>query len=286
MTETSEEQAHDDESKDAESKDAESKGETTTNGSAKANGSAKNDASGVMVDLYELRTVERRYSHGGVDVLALKSIDLDIKAGEFMSIEGPSGSGKSTLLQLLGALDSPTGGTIRFDGRELGRAPDKELTAIRSAQIGFVFQQFNLIPTLTRPRTWASPWHRTTPLEPSATSTRRAARSGRPGPQTRSTCRHDCPVASSSASLLPAPWPTARVIIADEPTGNLDSESAGEVMGLLAGLQEASTVTVIVATHDPDVANSAAAAFACATARSPTTPWRPLPPDAGRISSR
>ncbi len=99
--------------------------------------------------LYELRGVERRYMRGSTPVLALHDVDLDIQPGEFVSMEGPSGSGKSTLLQLLGALDTPTSGTIRFEGNEMGSASDSSLTRIRSQEIGFVFQQFNLIPTLT-----------------------------------------------------------------------------------------------------------------------------------------
>ena len=98
---------------------------------------------------YELVGVERSYSKGGVTVNALRGIDLTIKNGEMIALEGPSGSGKSTLLQLLGALDVPTKGIVRFAGRELERSTDKELTKIRNEEIGFVFQQFNLIPTLT-----------------------------------------------------------------------------------------------------------------------------------------
>ncbi len=99
--------------------------------------------------LYELRGVERRYVRGSTPVLALHDVDLDIELGEFLSLEGPSGSGKSTLLQLLGALDTPTSGTIRFEGDEMSSASDATLTRIRAREIGFVFQQFNLVPTLT-----------------------------------------------------------------------------------------------------------------------------------------
>src|SRR3984957_157424 len=103
----------------------------------------------ITANTYELVGVERSYYKGGVTVNALRGIDLTIKNGEMIALEGPSGSGKSTLLQLLGALDVPTKGIVRFAGRELEHASDRELTAIRSEQIGFVFQQFNLIPTLS-----------------------------------------------------------------------------------------------------------------------------------------
>ena len=99
--------------------------------------------------LYELQRVERTYLKGVNAVAALRGVDLTITSGEFICLEGPSGSGKSTLLQLLGALDTPTGGTVRMDGQELGSAGDDVLTGIRSKRIGFVFQQFNLIPTLS-----------------------------------------------------------------------------------------------------------------------------------------
>ncbi|MCA1823826.1 MAG: ATP-binding cassette domain-containing protein, partial [Frankia sp.] len=99
--------------------------------------------------LYVLENVERRYDRGGTTVHALRGIDLTIGAGELLAVKGPSGSGKSTLLQLLGALDTPTAGRVCFDGQELATAGDRALTELRSHGIGFVFQQFNLIPTLT-----------------------------------------------------------------------------------------------------------------------------------------
>ena len=101
------------------------------------------------VPLYELSHLERTFTKGGMVVKAVRGVDLVIKRGEMVSLEGPSGSGKTTLLQLLGALDSPTGGTIRFADRDLGGLNDRELTKIRAEEIGFVFQHFNLIPTLT-----------------------------------------------------------------------------------------------------------------------------------------
>ena len=99
--------------------------------------------------LYRLQGVERRYMKGEAEVAALRGVTLDVTAGEFVCIEGPSGSGKSTLLQLLGALDTPTSGTVQMEGQELATAGDRVLTGIRSKRIGFVFQQFNLIPTLS-----------------------------------------------------------------------------------------------------------------------------------------
>jgi putative ABC transport system ATP-binding protein len=100
-------------------------------------------------NLYQLQGVERSYGSGEGAVHALAGVDLAIGTGELLAIEGPSGSGKSTLLQLLGALDRPTAGSISFDGKELSKMGDSELTAVRATEIGFVFQAFNLIPTLS-----------------------------------------------------------------------------------------------------------------------------------------
>src|ERR1043165_60281 len=99
--------------------------------------------------LYDLDAVSRTYKTGGGDVHALVDVDMVVEHGEFIAIEGPSGSGKSTLLQLLGALDKPSAGSLVFDGKDVTQFDDAELTALRSKDIGFVFQAFNLIPTLS-----------------------------------------------------------------------------------------------------------------------------------------
>jgi putative ABC transport system ATP-binding protein len=209
--------------------------------------------------LYELRGVERRYVRGGSTVLALHDVDLDVAPGEFVSIEGPSGSGKSTLLQLIGALDVPTGGTIRFDGNELGRASDATLTRIRSAEIGFVFQHFNLIPTLTAaenvgiamvPRESAKAERRRRSVE----LLERVGLGARLGHLPSRLSGGEQQRVAIARALANRP----RAIVADEPTGNLDSESARGVMSLLVELQSGpEPVTVVVATHDDDVARHA-----------------------------
>jgi putative ABC transport system ATP-binding protein len=207
--------------------------------------------------MYQLRNVERRYLKGSAEVIALRGIDLDVAAGEFISIEGPSGSGKSTLLQLLGALDTPTTGTVRFDDRDLSAARDAVLTRIRSRRIGFIFQQFNLIPTLTAadnvmiamdPRTPRKERRaRSVELLTSVGLDHRASHlpsrlSG--GEQQR---------VAIARALANRP----EVIVADEPTGNLDSQNAADVMALLVDLRKDSDVTIIVATHDEEVAKHA-----------------------------
>ena len=205
--------------------------------------------------VYELRGVERRYLKGSAEVRALRGVDLQIHEGEFVSIEGPSGSGKSTLLQMLGALDTPSSGIVMFNGTDLSRARERELTDIRARKIGFIFQQFNLIPTLTAAENVAIALASGT-----GGKAQRIARAAdlltRVGLGSR---LHHLPSRLSGGeqqrvaiarSLANAP----DVIVADEPTGNLDTQNAREVMDLLESLQTDSNVTVIVATHDEVVA--------------------------------
>ena len=208
--------------------------------------------------LYRLRGVERRYLKGANEVAALRGVDLDIAPGEFVCIEGPSGSGKSTLLQLLGALDTPSAGTIALEGADLARASDATLTGIRAKRIGFVFQQFNLIPTLSAAENVAlamAPHHTARPEREeraSALLTRVGLGHRLEHLPSRLSGGEQQRVAIARA-LANAP----DVIVADEPTGNLDSESAGGVLSLLTELRERDRVTVIIATHDPEVAQHA-----------------------------
>lgn len=207
--------------------------------------------------LYQLQGVERRYLKGAAQVVALRDVDLEISQGEFVSIEGPSGSGKSTLLQLVGALDTPSGGTVRFDNQDLSRARDRALTDIRRTRIGFIFQQFNLIPTLSAADNVAIA------VDPRVSKTKRRARAlellASVGLDQRA---HHLPSRMSGGeqqrvAIARALANHPEVIVADEPTGNLDTKSAADVMALLVGLRAKTGVTVIVATHDEEVAKHA-----------------------------
>ena len=205
--------------------------------------------------LYRLRGVERRYERGGVAVLAVHDLDLDIAPGEFVSLEGPSGSGKTTLLQLLGGLDAPTSGSIAFDGRELGAASDRALTDMRARHVGFVFQQFNLIPTLTAGENIAVAME---PKKVKREERRQRALELLEQVGLSSRVEH-LPSRLSGGeqqrvAIARALANRPRVIVADEPTGNLDSKNAADVMALLGRLQDETGVTVVVATHDPEVA--------------------------------
>jgi putative ABC transport system ATP-binding protein len=205
--------------------------------------------------LFELRGVARGYSEGSIAMWAVRGVDLDIEAGELVSLEGPSGSGKSTLLLMLGALDVPSAGTIRFAGRDLTSASDRVLTEIRSKEIGFVFQQSNLIPTLSAldnveiamiPRHVGDEDRRSR----AAQLLDQVGLAERLDDLPSRLSRGEQQRVAIARALANAP----RVIVADEPTGDLDSESADAVMSVLAGLRADHGVTVIVATHDRDVA--------------------------------
>ena len=206
--------------------------------------------------LYALKGVTRSFSKGGVTVNALRGIDLEIARGETVSLEGPSGSGKTTLLQLLGALDSPTSGEIRFAGRSLEDQSDSVLTDIRSQEIGFVFQQFNLIPTLSAEENVSIAM---VPQEPS--HEKRLARASELLGQVGLAHRlGHLPSRLSGGeqqrvAIARALANSPEVIIADEPTGNLDSTNAGEFLALLDDLQQQFGVTIIIATHDDNVAS-------------------------------
>jgi putative ABC transport system ATP-binding protein len=209
--------------------------------------------------LYELRAVERAYGTGNGAVRALDNIDLTIASGEFLAVEGPSGSGKSTLLQLLGALERPTGGSLVFDGRELTKLDDRALTQVRSREIGFVFQSFNLIPTLTAAENVEAAL---VPLRHS-----RAARRSRVADLLASVGLADrsshLPSRLSGGeqqrvAIARALANEPRVVLADEPTGNLDSTTSEEIVRTLQALSTDHGVTVIVVTHAEEVARFAA----------------------------
>jgi putative ABC transport system ATP-binding protein len=210
--------------------------------------------------VYELRDVSRTYALGRAQVHAVREIDLTLRPGESVAIVGPSGSGKTTLLQLLGALDRPTGGELLFEGRDVGRLGDRALSELRLEVLGFVFQQFNLIPTLTAAQN--------VEIALAPTSTRRAERRERVLSLLASVGlgeRADHVPSKLSGgeqqrvAIARALANDPHVLLADEPTGNLDSTTGAEIMDLLLSLSgDEQRRTVIVVTHDSDVARRAA----------------------------
>jgi putative ABC transport system ATP-binding protein len=207
------------------------------------------------VPLYELSHLERTFSKGSVSVKAVRGVDLVINSGEMISLEGPSGSGKTTLLQLFGALDNPTGGSIRFEGRDLGRLQDRELTRFRAKKIGFVFQHFNLIPTHTAEENVAIAMfpnhvHVHQRLERAKELLNQVGLGSRLGHLPSRLSGGEQQRVAIARTLANSP----SVIIADEPTGNLDSDTAKEVMATLNAPRASVRVTIVIATHDEDVA--------------------------------
>jgi putative ABC transport system ATP-binding protein len=209
--------------------------------------------------VYELRKASRTYTLGGVQVHAVREIDLALAAGESVAIVGPSGSGKTTLLQLLGALDRPTSGELLFEGLDIGRLGDRALSELRLEVLGFVFQQFNLIPTLTAAQN--------VEIALAPTSSSRAVRKehvlallASVGLAERA---HHVPSKLSGGeqqrvAIARALANDPHVLLADEPTGNLDSETGAEIIDLLLSLSgDEQRRTVIMVTHDASVAGRA-----------------------------
>lgn len=207
--------------------------------------------------IIELKDVRRTYGEGAAQVQALKGITTGIEAGSFTAIVGPSGSGKSTLLNLLGALDQPTSGQVMVDGKNLSDLSDDQRTKLRRDRIGFVFQFFNLLPTLTARENVLLPaklsGHGGKELEERAHDLLSRVGLGkrmdhRPEQLSGGEMQR---VAISRALIMDPP-----VLLADEPTGNLDSRTGKEVMSLLRGAVDAKR-TVVLVTHDPRVARVA-----------------------------
>ncbi len=207
---------------------------------------------------YEVSSVGKAFKRGPIVINAVRDVDLTIEPGEFVALEGPSGSGKTTLLQLLGALDRPSSGRVYFEGRDLADLRDRDLAELRLRSFGFVFQQFNLIPTLTALENVQAK------LAPAGFSTAHARRRAEAllaevGLADRGT--HLPPHLSGGeqqrVSIARALSVEPRVILADEPTGNLDSTTGTEIIEILASLAADRGATVIVATHDPGLAGRA-----------------------------
>ncbi|MEV4688900.1 ABC transporter ATP-binding protein [Microbacterium sp. LWH3-1.2] len=206
---------------------------------------------------YRLEGVTRTFTQKGRVVKALAGVDLTIDAGDFVTIQGPTGGGKSTLLQLLGALDRPTAGSVHLDEIDIATANNRELGRIRAHEVGFVFQGFNLIPTLTAHE------NVDTALEPLGLSKdERGARvtgalthvgladraDHRPGELSGGQQQR----VAIARAIVKRP----RVLLADEPTGNLDESMRDEILAVLQSLNDEG-LTLIVVTHDSAVAGRA-----------------------------
>lgn len=210
--------------------------------------------------MIKLKNVNKSYKlDDDVIFTAVKDVSLEIKQGEFTSIIGPSGSGKSTLMHIIGLLDQPTHGSIFIDDKDVSKLNDNELSSLRNTFVGFVFQQFNLINKLTVLENILIPtiYTRATltydPIEKARYLLRRFGLETKEksfpnkisgGQQQR--------VAIARALIM-----NPKLILADEPTGNLDTKSGAEILKLLHELHENEKITVVIVTHDPNIAKQA-----------------------------
>jgi putative ABC transport system ATP-binding protein len=208
--------------------------------------------------IIELKNVWKIYKMGQVEVPALRGLNLQVKKGEFLSIMGPSGSGKSTAMNMVGVLDIPTRGHIYLEGQDISELSESDLAQIRGRKIGFIFQQFNLIPTLSALENVALPMiFQNTDRQTRIERARKLLEMVELGeridhrPNEMSGGQQQRVAIARSLSNNP------EVILADEPTGNLDSKTGGTVMDFLKKLRKEEGKTIIMVTHDPNVAKHA-----------------------------
>jgi putative ABC transport system ATP-binding protein len=202
----------------------------------------------------ELRQVTRTYTHGSREIQALRGITLSISSGEFLSIMGPSGSGKSTLLNLMGGLDQPSSGQIFIDDRPLHGISDDELTLIRRRRVGFIFQFFNLLPILTSAENVGLPLLLEgipfSKIKPQAEALLKKVGLGeRFDHRPEQLSGGEMQRVAIARALITEP----AVLLADEPTGNLDSRTSEDIFRLLTGLHVEGQ-TIVMVTHDQKAA--------------------------------
>jgi putative ABC transport system ATP-binding protein len=203
----------------------------------------------------EARRLHKIYSmEGGLEVRALRGLDLAVERGEFLSIMGPSGSGKSTLLQILGCLDVPSQGSYRLAGQEVATMTEDELAAVRNRRIGFVFQSYNLLPRATAWRNVALPlMYRGD--RPAERNERARAALDRVGLADRMSHRPNelSGGQRQRVAIARALVTEPDIVLADEPTANLDSKTAGQLLDLMHAMNREHGVTFLFSTHDPRV---------------------------------
>jgi putative ABC transport system ATP-binding protein len=202
--------------------------------------------------------LRKSYPAGDGAVEAVREVSLSVEAGEFVALVGPSGCGKSTVLHLCGAMDRPTSGTVTLEDRRLDSLDDDALTRVRRERIGFVFQFFNLLPTLTLAENVALPLRLAGRGAADAMALARALAdrvgvSHRLGHYPAQLSGGEMQRAAIARAIIHRP----ALLVADEPTGNLDSENGARVLALLAGLNAEAGLTILLATHSPELAAAA-----------------------------
>jgi putative ABC transport system ATP-binding protein len=209
---------------------------------------------GTTEPMIQVRGLTKVYRVGDVDVHALRGVDLDVARGEFVAIVGASGSGKSTLFHILGGLTPPTAGTVVIDGKDLGGMSNQQRTDLRKTTVGFVFQKYNLLPTLSaednikiveyiggRSTTFSPEFEDVLKLLGIGDRMKHKPRALSGGQQQR---------VAIARGIVNKP----AILLADEPTGNLDSQNSAAVLGVIKDLNERTGQTILMITHDPEAA--------------------------------
>lgn len=207
--------------------------------------------------MIQMKNITKTYQMGTQEVHALRGVDLQVNKGEFVAIMGPSGSGKSTLMNVIGCLDAPSSGTYILDDVDVSQMNDNQQARVRNRRIGFVFQQFNLLPRTTALKQVALPL-----MYAGMSRSERLARAKEALNQVGLAERMDHKPDELSGgqqqrvAIARALAPNPSIILADEPTGALDTVTGEEILGIFRQLNEQG-ITVVVITHDPDVAAQA-----------------------------
>jgi len=208
-------------------------------------------------NIIHLDDIHKSYFMGKQAIPVLKGISLNIAKNEYVALMGPSGSGKSTLMNILGCLDSPTSGTYILNGHDVSKMPDDDLAEVRNKEIGFVFQQFNLLPRLTAAENVALPLvyagiTRKRRTEIAMEVLEKVSLTDRSHHKPNELSGGQCQRVAIARALVNNP----SIILADEPTGNLDTKTSIEIMDIFNAIQAAGN-TVILVTHEEDIANYA-----------------------------
>lgn len=210
-----------------------------------------------MNAIIHLQDIRKSYFMGKQELQVLKGIDLDIRNNEYVALMGPSGSGKSTLMNILGCLDSPSYGQYVLNGQDVSKMADDDLADVRNKEIGFVFQQFNLLPRLTALENVALPLvyagvGRKQRTEMAMDVIQKVGLEDRSHHKPNELSGGQCQRVAIARALVNNP----SLILADEPTGNLDTKTSKEIMDIFTQIQEAGN-TVVLVTHEEDIANYA-----------------------------
>jgi putative ABC transport system ATP-binding protein len=210
-----------------------------------------------IASIIHLEDIHKSYFMGRQAINVLKGISLDIRRNEYVALMGPSGSGKSTLMNILGCLDSPTSGTYILNGNDVSKMPDNDLAEVRNQEIGFVFQQFNLLPRLSALENVALPLvyaglPRRQRIEQAMEVVKKVGLEDRSHHRPNELSGGQCQRVAIARAMVNNP----SIILADEPTGNLDSKTSVEIMDLFNKIHDSGN-TVVLVTHEEDIAGYA-----------------------------